>query len=280
MFTRTAARTANRLVETASSYVNYTAGPLLANQFGERVGYNHQPWAGAFIDVVAREAGLDLPSFMYTPTALSVMLSDGCQVARPMPGDIAFFNFSSDNSGSPTAMPHVAIVTDVRDFALTGRFLVIEGNSRPTNSKLGNDVDGVFNRVRNGRDVIAFVRPRALNRNRQPGKLRINVMKKLGLAARIDTSRLEEAARTNIGVVPAALAPKLRNKQIEAVQLALGVTVGLKGHTVGTWDSLTESAYAAFQRRIGYLGSDVNGIPNRPSLQRLASETNLFHVLD
>lgn len=279
MFTRTAATAANRLVETASAYLNYTAGPLLANQFGERVGYNHQPWAGAFIDVVAREAGLHLPSFMYTPTALSVMLSDGRQVARPLPGDIAFFNFSSDNSGSPTAMPHVAIVTDVREYQVTGRFLTIEGNVRPTNSKSGNDIDGVFSRIRNGRDVIAFVRPK-LKPNRQPGKLRINVMKKLGLAARIDTSRLEEAARTNIGVVPAALAPRLRNKQIEVVQLALSVTVGLSGHTVGTWDSLTESAYVAFQRRIGYLGTDVNGIPNRPSLQRLASETNLFHVMD
>jgi len=277
MFTRTAATTANRLVETASAYLNYTAGPLLANQFGERVGYNHQPWAGAFIDVVAREAGLHLPSCIYTPTALSVMLSDGRQVARPMPGDLAFFNFPSDNAGASTAMPHVAIVTDVREFKSTGRFMVIEGNSRPTNSKLGNDIDGVFNRVRNAADVIAFVRPKP---NRQPGKLRIKVIEKLGLAARISTSPLEEVARANIGVVPAALAPKLRNKQIEAVQAALSLTVGLHGHTLGAWDSLTEAAYATFQRRIGLMASDVNGIPNRSSLQRLASETNLFHVLD
>ena len=277
MFTRTAARTANRLVETASAYLNYQAGPMMRTVFGETVGYNNQPWAGAFIDVCAREAGLDIPSCVYTPTALSVMLSDGRQRMHPKPGDLAFFNFPSENAGSLTAMPHVAIVTDVREFKLTGRFQVIEGNSRPANAKMGTGVDGVFLRIRNSRDVIAFVRPKP---NRQPGKLRINVMKKLGLAARIGTSPLEEAARANIGVVPAALAPKLRNKQIEVVQLALSVTVGLHGYNRGQWDSLTESAYATFQRSIGYLGQDVNGIPNRPSLQRLASETNLFHVLD
>jgi hypothetical protein len=155
--------------------------------------------------------------------------------------------------------------------------MVIEGNSRPTNSKLGNDIDGVFNRVRNAADVIAFVRPKP---NRQPGKLRIKVIEKLGLAARVSTSKFEEVARANIGVVPAALAPKLRNKQIEAVQAALSLTVGLHGHTLGAWDSLTEAAYATFQRRIGLMASDVNGIPNRSSLQRLASETGLFHVLD
>jgi hypothetical protein len=277
MFTRTAARTANRLVETASAYLNYQAGPMMRTVFGETVGYNNQPWAGAFIDVCAREAGLDIPSCVYTPTALSVMLSDGRQRMHPKPGDLAFFNFPSENAGSLTAMPHVAIVTDVREFKLTGRFQVIEGNSRPANAKMGTGVDGVFLRIRNSRDVIAFVRPKP---NRQPGKLRTKLIEKLGLAARVSTSPLEEAARANIGVVPAALAPKLRNKQIEVVQLALSVTVGLHGYTRGQWDSLTESAYATFQRRIGYLGQDANGVPNRPSLQRLASETNLFHVLD
>lgn len=277
MFTRTAARTGSRLVQTASAYLNYVAGPMMRTVFGETVGYNNQPWAGAFIDVTAREAGLDLPSCVYTPTALSLMLRDGRQRMRPQPGDLAFFNFPSENAGSLTAMPHVAIVTDVREFKLTGRFQVIEGNSRPANAKMGTGVDGVFLRIRNSRDVIAFVRPKP---NRQPGKLRIKVIEKLGLAARISTSPLEEAARANIGVVPAALAPKLRNKQIEVVQLALSITVGLHGYNRGQWDSLTESAYATFQRSIGYLGQDVNGIPNRPSLQRLASETNLFHVLD
>ena len=64
MFTRTAARTGARLVETASAYLNYQAGPMMRTVFGETVGYNNQPWAGAFIDVVAREAGLHLPSFV------------------------------------------------------------------------------------------------------------------------------------------------------------------------------------------------------------------------
>lgn len=282
MFTRTAKAAAARFVETASAYLLYEAGPLMRNQFGERVGYNSQPWAGMFIDVVGRECGLHLPSFAYTPTALSDMLSDGRQVARPMPGDIAFFNFPSENAGTAFAMPHVAIVTDVREFKLTGRFLTIEGNSRPANAKLSTGIDGVFSRVRNSADVIAFVRPKYSKAtvSHRVIQLLTNVIRKLGLAASLDSTALEEAARANIGVVPAALGPRLRNKQIEAVQLALAVTVGLKGATQGAWDQVTVAAFTNFQRKIGLVGQDADGIPNRFSLQRLASETGLFHVLD
>jgi len=198
-----------------------------------------------------------------------------------MPGDIAFFNFSSENAGTAFAMPHVAIVTDVREFKSTGRFLVIEGNSRPANAKLATGVDGVFSRVRNAADVIAFVRPKYSKATAaRVIQLFTKVIGKLGLAASLDSTALEEAARANIGVVPAALAPSLRNKQIEAVQLALGVTVGLQGAKQGAWDSVTVAAFTNFQRKIGLVGQDADGIPNRSSLQRLASETNLFHVLD
>lgn len=279
MFTRTAKAAAARFIETASAYLNYEAGPLMRNQFGERVGYNSQPWAGMFIDVVGRECGLHLPSFAYTPTALAEMLANRRQRIQPLPGDIAFFNFSSENAGTPFAMPHVAIVTDVREFKSTGRFLTIEGNSRPANAKLSTGVDGVFSRVRNAADVIAFVRPK-YSTGTHPGQLLTKVIRKLGLAASLDSTSLEEAARANIGIVPAALAPKLRNKQIEAVQLALGVTVGLKGAKQGTWDSVTVAAFTNFQRKIGLIGQDADGIPNRSTLQRLASETGLFHVLD
>lgn len=269
--------TINRFIETASAYLNYQAGPMMRTVFGERVGYNNQPWAGAFVDVVAREAGLRLPSCTYTPTALAVLIRDGRQRMRPKPGDLAFFNFPSENAGTAFAMPHVGIVTDVREFAKTGRFLTIEGNTRSTNPKLNPGIDGVFNRVRHERDVVAFIRPRT-GKPARTLQLLTKLLNSLGLAARVDTTKLEEAARANIQVVPAALAPRLRNKQIEAVQLALSVTVGLKECNRGQWDAQTEAAFISFQRLIGLNGPQADGIPTVPVLQRLASETGLFQV--
>jgi hypothetical protein len=174
-------------------------------------------------------------------------------------------------------MPHVAIVTDVREFTSTGRFLVIEGNSRAANAKMSPGIDGVYSRVRNERDVIAFIRPE-FGKPARPGQLLIKLLSSLGLAARISVQEIEEAARANIEVVPAALAPKLRNKQIQVVQLALSMTVGLKSFNRGQWDAATESAFISFQRLVGLNGAQANGVPTIPVLQRLASETGLFQV--
>lgn len=278
MFGKTSAARAARFIEAASAYLDYKSGPLLDNVFGATVGYNNQPWAGAFIDVVGRECGLHLPSFVYTGTALAEAARQGLVRSQPLPGDIAFFNFASENAGSPFAMSHVGIVTDVREYKSTGRFLTVEGNVRPANPKYGQDTDGVHQRIRYGQDVIAFVRP-GFNGGLQPGKLLIKLIQKLSSkTARVDSSYLEEAARENRTVVPAALRPGLRNRQIEVVQLALGLTVGLKSATPGVWDAATANAYARYQRKIGFVGTDVTGVPERASLQRLSSDTKLFQV--
>jgi len=44
----------------------------------------------------------------------------------------------------------------------------------------------------------------------------------------------------------------------------------------GSFGSKTVSAYAAYQRRIGYRGADADGIPGAASLARLARDTGLF----
>jgi hypothetical protein len=279
MFRKTTAARAKRFVDTASAFLGYQAGPLLRNQFGERVGYNSQPWAGSFIDVVARDSGLHLPSFAYTPTALAELARNGLIRSTPMPGDVVFFNFSSENAGSPFGMPHVGIIVDTSEYRTTGRFLSIEGNVRPANAKYGQDTDGVHQRVRYQGDVLAFARV-STGRAQRPGQLLTKIIGKLSAAARLDSTALEEAAREHRFVVTAALKPGLRNRQIETVQLALGVTVGLKSATAGTWDAATMNACARYQRSLGYVGTDASGIPNRGTLLRLASDTGLFQVAD
>jgi hypothetical protein len=196
-----------------------------------------------------------------------------------MPGDVVFFNFSSENSGSPFGMPHVGIIVDTREYGTTGKFLTVEGNVRPANAKYGQDTDGVHQRVRYQGDVLAFARV-TKNGGPRPGQLLTKVIAKLSSTARLEATAFEEAAREQKTVVTAALKPGLRNRQIETVQLALGLTVGLKSATPGTWDAATANAFARYQRSLGYVGTDASGIPNRPSLLRLAADTGLFQVAD
>jgi len=270
-------------IQAAKNYLGYVAGPMLRNQFGERVGYNSQPWAGAFVDVVARECGLQLPSCVYTPSGLAELINDGLVRSRPLPGDLVFFAFSSENAASAFAMPHVGIVIDTREYKSTGRFLTIEGNVRPANAKYGQDTDGVHQRVRHQGDVLAYIRPK-FNGGRSglhPVQLLIKLITKLSSkTARLEATAFEEAARVPKDVSTAALKPGLRNRSIEVVQLALGVTVNLKSATPGVWDAATANAFARYQRRIGYVGTAASGNVDRVTLQRLAAETGLFQVTD
>ncbi|WP_448319217.1 N-acetylmuramoyl-L-alanine amidase [Streptomyces sp. CO7] len=46
----------------------------------------------------------------------------------------------------------------------------------------------------------------------------------------------------------------------------------------GSFGSLTVSAYARYQRSLGYSGKDADGIPGESSLRKLASRTGLFTI--
>ena len=117
---------ASLLVKIAKSHIGFQAGTGSRSTFGEAVGYNSQPWAGSFVDVCAREAGLQIPACVQTASAIAEFLRNGQVQSRPLPGDIVFFNFSS--AASAFGMPHCGIVTDVREYATTGKFLSVEGN--------------------------------------------------------------------------------------------------------------------------------------------------------
>jgi len=265
-------------ISTARKYIGYTSGPLMTNAFGQRVGYDSQPWAGAFIDVVARECGLDIPACTYTGNGLAEFTKHGLVVKNPQPGDIAFFNFSSEVNGA-FSMLHVGIVTDIQEWKSTARFLTVEGNTN-SGTRYNEQKDGVFAKVRHSTDVLMFVRPGELKlfNGPRPGKLLTNVIGKLSKTRALELAQLAEAAADNKQIKIASLQPGLRNRSIETIQLALGVTVGLKGSQRGTWDSLTQNAYAKWQRTVGYVGSAANGVPDEATLRRLANSTKLFTI--
>jgi hypothetical protein len=272
-------------IATARKYVGYKSELLGRNIFGERVGYDSTVWSGAFIDVIARESGLDLPSFVYSPAALAEFLRNNQTNKRPRPGDIAIFNFSSVvvTNGSNFASPHVGLVVDTRELTSNGRFLTIEGNV--TGSTSYQAFDGVHQRIRYVTDVVIFCRPanfepmvRKLLRDAAAASFKLTawVRTKLSAAERIELAQIQEASTQLQTVDIKKLQPGTKNKHVTAVQLALGLVTDISGAEEGKWDQATASAFARFQRTIGRVGPQANGAPEEASLQRLAKQTGLF----
>jgi hypothetical protein len=253
------AKLRDSFIASAENYLGYTARADGTNVFGETVGYNGKaiPWDGAFIDVVAREVGLPLPAFVYTPQALSNYIRNGRLYLTPKRGDIAFFETSTITDFGP---PHVGIVIDASRFATDGVFTTIEAqvsHGLPRGSALN---DGVYKRARSKLDTIGFARP----------NFRIN---------KLITARHSEEQNTSTVlpvIVPAQVLPNMKHPNVQHVQLALSVVTDVRRLPRGFFDGKTRSAYAKFQRSIGYVPAD--GVPDLNSLQRLAKETGLFTV--
>jgi hypothetical protein len=263
-----------QFISTVKSYVGYQANAGLRNRFGAMVGYDGTPWAGAFIDVTARESSVKLPACVQTASALAEFIRDGQLRTKPLPGDIVFFAAAEEFAASPFEMPHVGVVVDVREFHLTGKFLSVEGNTRGGNPKFAStQMDGVYQRIRHSTEVLAFARPLEFE-GAARFQLLTKVIQKLRAAEVVSLSRVNNASTVNI----AALRAGNRNRQIETVQLALGLVTDIQDAARGVWDSSTETSYQRWQRSIGYIGKDASGTPDRASLERLGNETGLFTV--
>jgi hypothetical protein len=278
---------ADAFIAAARKYVGYKSELLGRTSFGERVGYNATVWSGAFIDVIARESGQHLPSFVYSPAALAEFMRDGLLRSKPQPGDIAIFNFASSSTydGDQFAAPHCGIVIDVRELSTDGRFLTIEGNTAGSTSYQA--FDGVHQRIRHTTDVVAFCRPANFERGIRRWKLQARIYfqrmisrirVKFQQDRRLEMEQLALAAENPLTVDLKMLKPGTRNKHVTAVQLALSLLTDITGAEEGKWDAATASAFARFQRIIGRVGSDVTGTPELSTLKRLAAETKLFAI--
>ena len=268
---------AELLIKTAQRHLGYTAEQLGKNMFGEKVGYNAQPWAGAFVDVCAREAGLKLPSFTYTPAALAEFIRSGNFSRTPQPGDVAIFNFSSNvgHAADAFGMPHCGIVTDVREFQTTGRFVTVEGNT--TGSTTHQQKDGVYQKVRSINEVLIICHPYGTARQTFNEWL----IKLLDRGrTKFDGEDLKAIAAAASAVetidVKKEIRPGDRNKRIEVIQLALATVTDMRGAEPGKWDGVTTAACARYQRMVGYVGKDASGLPDVNTLKRLARDTGLF----
>jgi hypothetical protein len=249
-------------ISTAESFVGMTVPNLNAVPFTQAIGRQGTTWNGVFIDYCATKAGLgrEIPSHISTASALGTFVKSLQLHARPRPGDIAFFELSTDVG------PRVGIVTDITMWDTYGMFKCVEAQTDsglPRGDKIEN---GVFKRNRYKYEVIGFARPnfaRAIN--------------ELTDAAEADPDAAEKDIMKPL-VKSFTWRPGIKHPDVALVQLALSTINELQGARRGEWDQVSQAAFANFQRRIGYTQGEANGIPDGKTLNELAMRTGLFRI--
>lgn len=246
----------DRFLEEARSHLGYKTRPSGLSDFGAQTGYSGHalPWSGSFVDVVARNAGLIIPSCVYTPSGLGEFAADGRIVSRPEPGDIVFYVFPTTDQFS---MPHVGIVSDVDRYAESGAFKAIEAQVASGLPRGSTDRTGIFERVRWRSEVLVFARPNF--------KLRPAKEKKM----QTDAPEISERE----------VRPGKKNSAVQTVQGAL-VSLSLldSRYSAGEFDQATQRAYVRWQRMIGYVYPDCTGVPDRRSLEVLSARSGRFRI--
>ena len=234
---------ADGLLSECLKYADFKVRPGGENSFSRRVGYfGHDiPWDGAFIDCVAYDAGVDVPSCVYTGSGLAEFSHSRRLYISPVAGDIVFYPFSARVSSRFQA-PHCGIVVQVLK---DDKFVACEG-----------DVENSVQLIeRWTRETIGFGRP---NFNVRPGRTKNadgHLPKPVVSIARIQAGAFAD---------------------IYNLQRALEIVSDLRYHRNGVYDEYTRAGYARWQRQIGYVGPDATGFPDPASLTRLGDRTKIF----
>jgi len=246
-------------ISTAESFVGLTVPNIESVPFTQAIGRSGTTWNGVFIDYCAVKAGLgrEIPSHISTASSLGTFVKSYQVHNRPHPGDIAYFEISTDVG------PRVGIVTDVSNWEKLGMFYCVEAQTDsglPRGDKIPN---GVFKRKRYKYETIAFARP--------------NFARAITELAAAEAPDPEKDIMKPL-VKSFTWRPGIKHPDVAVVQLALSTVNDLTGVPRGEWDSRSQAAFANFQRRIGYTPVEANGIPDGKSLNELATRTGLFRI--
>jgi hypothetical protein len=125
----------DKFIEVAKAELGYIEGPA-DNQ--TKYQKANQPWCGAFVNWVAKQAGVKIPNCVYTPAGATAFMDKKAwtlaEAADPQPGDIVFFDFPGD---ALDRISHVGIVITNNG---NGTVTCIEGNTSP--DKKGDQRNG------------------------------------------------------------------------------------------------------------------------------------------
>lgn len=118
----------DKFLEVAAGEVGYIEGPA---ENETKYQKTNQPWCGAFVNWVAKQAGVKIPNCVYTPAGAKAFAEakrwQGIAEAEPMPGDLVFFDFPNDGLDR---ISHIGIVEKVKG---NGTVVTIEGNTASDN---------------------------------------------------------------------------------------------------------------------------------------------------
>ena len=124
-----------KFLEVAKAEVGYIEGPKDNQTKYQRA---NQPWCGAFVNWVAKQAGVKIPNCVYTPSGATAFMDKKAwtiaEQANPKPGDIVFFDFVVDELDR---IGHVGIVIKNNG---KGIITTIEGNT--SSNKKGSQANG------------------------------------------------------------------------------------------------------------------------------------------
>lgn len=251
-------------LNTLRGYVGYTARAGRVTSFGAATGYDGAFWGGSMIDVAAKASNIALPAIVHPTAALAEFVRTNRLRRSPKVGDIVFYAFPSGGEAS-WATGAVGVVTDVSDWRSKASFVAIEGQTATGLPRGSQEPTGVYGRRRYSTDVIAFARPKFLTaRLPKPAELAVDVP---GQPVKRPVLR------------PSHFQPGKPSNTTTILQMSLAEVVGLRQAKRGYFDAQTQSAYAAWQRQMGYVGSDANGMPDVNSLARLSLLTgSLFEA--
>lgn len=240
----------DRVLLEASTYEGYRSLANKVSDFGAATGFNGSAWDGSFLEFVFHQAGVTgEPSLVSTVAALGEYHRLNRLYVNPRPGDLVFFNHSTDGTFS---QPHIGLVVNTDGWQTNGLFLTIEGQTASGRPLGPQTADGVYIRTRSIAEVLAFVRPG------------------------YRTEKTSKAGKSGPSTAPffhvSQFQPGKQGKSIAILQTALFQVNGATGMTRGRFDRTTQAALAAYQRVSGEVNG--TGIPTDLTLRNLASATS------
>jgi hypothetical protein len=230
--------------------------------FARSVGYESEPWSGAFVESVFRECNVlvhpsSRPSFVSPVDALLWFERRARVFRKPKRGDVVFFS----NGSTTASVLSVGFVTGVPGRRGDGAVLAVCGGASSGLPRGPQDADGVYVRFVFASEVVGF------------GRLRWR-----GLSVGGESSPVipvNPVNRLSTSHIMASRRSGEKFSSIKLVQRALFFALGESEFTAGVLDVKTRRALAVFSRLCGVLDNPA-GDPRQDILDKLGSDSGLW----
>lgn len=252
--------TAQAYLTEQRKHLGFHGGPPNGNHtpFGAFTGFQNQAWCGSFQEYCAAQVGLALPGGKTGMVSTHIGYALYHQLGRismtPAVGAHAFYDWSGRRS--PGGVDHIECVESVID---SQHYIAIGGNVNSSVLRVRRTVSPF---------VVGFGMP-VYSGAPAPGHPKPPVAHPVPVGApSVSLGRVILAAKRDPG---ASQGHQTAPADVRLVEHALNAEGLLPAQYSGdgSYGTTTISAYAGWQRRLGYSGSSADGIPGTASLTKL-----------